>query len=138
MEHRFVWLYRLTVMVAILLFLSCKKKSQQPSPAKTIYLKFIVSSESDFSGLQDSIFISMRIEKTRPFTVLWESYLPPMQLSDLPKYSSRLEYTKVFSSTDTGLLRFGFRYTIKNVGEFWKYDSIGKTDLNKQIHLNFK
>ena len=133
-----VWLLTLPVILTFSLIASCKKKSQQPNPNITRTLKFIVSTESDFTGLQDSIFISMRIEKTRPITVLWESNLPAMQLEDLPKYSERIEYIKEFSTTDTSLLRFGFRYTIKDVGQFWKYDSVGIKELNKQIHLNFK
>jgi hypothetical protein len=125
----------------ILFFLGCKKtgdKTAPPNlyPERTVIFK--LSSEGDFSQSIDSIFFSMRIEKINPLVVTWDSALHPMQLRELPKTSNSFQYIKKIDPSDTGFRRFGFLYTIKNVGQYWKYDSIGKNELSKTIHLVFK
>lgn len=126
-----------------LLVAACNKNrefvaKQQPPVQEERIVKFTLSADADFSDYRDSIFFTMRVEKIRPLIVMWESHLPPMELREIPVAANPFEYTKKIAATDTGVLRIGFRYTIKGVGQFWKYDSLGRNEKTKTVHLGFR
>ena len=110
----------------ILIGTSCKKQitgsaitdSALDNSKNLRKVRFVLYTDKDFSSDNDSIFFKLSIRKARN-QVLWDSMLAPMKIKDIPDLAHRLIVNKLVPGNDPSLLKVGFYYSIKNVGNSW-------------------
>lgn len=123
------------LLLCLLVICSCRKgQYPKPSPVKR-QIQFELFTSRDFSKENDSIRFSLFIDRLSNQPI-WDSALAPMVLKDIPLLPKKLKAIK--SITDTGVLRCGFRYEIKNVGHSGISDTVNAATVLKNIRFEFQ
>lgn len=131
-------LFLLLIAICTLL-LACKKEDVQPVN-NTIERKiqFELYTTKDFSNNNDSITFSLVIRKADTYRVLWYTVLTPMKIKEIPDFANKIIVNKVVPNKDTSLLKAGFEYTIKNIGNSQFSDTFNTGNNFKVISFNFQ
>jgi hypothetical protein len=129
----------LPLIVICLLLLACTKEDV-PSVNNTIERKvqFELYTNRDFSNNNDSITFSVVIRKVDTYQVLWYSVFTPMKIKQIPGFANKIIVNKVVPNNDTSLLKVGFEYTIKNIGNSQFSDTFNTGNNLKVISFNFQ
>jgi hypothetical protein len=128
----------LLITICTLLF-ACKKEDAEPVN-NTIERKvqFELYTTKDFSNNNDSITFSLVIRKADTYQVLWYTVLTPMKIKEIPYFVNKIIINKVAPNNDTSLLKAGFEYTIKNIGNSQFSDTFNTGNNFKLISFNFQ
>ena len=129
----------------ILIGTSCKKQitgsaitdSALDNSKNLRKVRFVLYTDKDFSSDNDSIFFKLSIRKARN-QVLWDSTLAPMKVKDIPDLAHRLIVNKLVPGNDPSLLKVGFYYSIKNVGNSWHVEPFNVGETFKVVDFNFQ
>jgi hypothetical protein len=129
----------------ILIGTSCKKQitgsaitdSALDNSKNLRKVRFVLYTDKDFSSDNDSIFFKLSIRKARN-QVLWDSMLAPMKIKDIPDLARRLIVNKLVPGNDPSLLKVGFYYSIKNVGNSWHVEPLNVGETFKVVDFNFQ
>ena len=125
----------------ILIGTSCKKQitnSVLNSNSKTLRkVRFVLYTDKDFSSDNDSIFFKLSIQKARN-QVLWDSMLAPMKVKDIPNLAHKLIVNRLVPGNDPSLLKVGFYYSIKEVGNSWHVEAFNPGETLKVVDFNFQ
>ena len=129
----------------ILIGTSCKKQitgsaitdSALDNSKNLRKVRFVLYTDKDFSSDNDSIFFKLSIRKARN-QVLWDSMLAPMKIKDIPDLAHRLIVNKLVPGNDPSLLKVGFYYSIKNVGNSWHVEPFNVGETFKVVDFNFQ
>ena len=129
----------------ILIGTSCKKQitgsaitdSALDNSKNLRKVRFVLYTDKDFSSDNDSIFFKLSIRKARN-QVLWDSMLAPMKIKDIPDLAHRLIVNKLVPGNDPSLLKVGFYYLIKNVGNSWHVEPFNVGETFKVVDFNFQ
>jgi hypothetical protein len=123
--------------LAILIFmLSCQKQVVQSNSSATKTIRFILYTNKDFSGVNDTINFSLTIKKKSNITV-FDSALTSMRIKDIPGPANKMIFQKTVPD-DGSTLIVGFNYSIKNVGYSWFLDTIAVNEKLKVIEYPFQ
>jgi hypothetical protein len=154
---KFLSIISILCVSTILIETSCKKQISDDASAKQITdgastkqitdevstnqgnlrkVRFVLYTDQDFSSDNDSIFFRLSIQKSRNQT-LWDSMLAPMTIKDIPDFEHRLIVNKLVPGNDTSLLKVGFYYSIKNVGNSWHVEPFNVGETFKVVKFNF-
>lgn len=127
-------------ILIVLIATSCEKQTayftsnSQSVPRK---VQFVLYTDKDFRGNQDSISFKISIQNTAN-QVLWDSTLAPMQIKQIPDAAHKIVVEKTIPATEKTVLKAGFFYAIQNVGYSWYYDSVKVGEALKIIDYNFQ
>jgi hypothetical protein len=120
---------------------SCKKQMIENKISDKLVttrkVEFQLYTTSDFSNENDSIFFKVSIIKPRN-QILFDSMLAPMKIKDIPNRAHKLIIDKVVPGNDTSLLKVGFYYTIKNVGNSSHTEPFNAGKTFKVVDFNFQ
>jgi len=127
--------------LAILIGSSCKKQIIDNGILdKRVTIRkvqFQLYTTSNFSNENDSIFFKISIIKPRN-QILFDSMLAPMKIKDIPNRAHKLIIDKTVPGNDASLLKVGFYYTIKNVGNSWHTEPFNAGKIFKVVDFNFQ
>ena len=115
---------------------ACKKDSRPPAtPTRTI--RYVLYTTQNFSNDNDTI--RFRLSMKVGSTVLLDSPLAPIRVSQIPDAAHKLTFDKIVpAGYDDKDLQVGFLYQIDNVGMSWFLDSCKAGEALKTIDYNFK
>ena len=116
--------------------LSCSKKNTSTNPDTVRTIRFVLYTEKDFSGDDDSITFSLLIKNHSG--VLFDSALSPMKIKDIPDSTAKLVFDKKVPNDDGSDLAAGFRYNIDGVGNSSYLDTCTAGEMFKVINFSFK
>jgi hypothetical protein len=127
--------------LAILIGSSCKKQIldngilDKRGDARKV--QFQLYTTSDFSNENDSIFFKISIKKS-PNQILFDSMLAPMKIKDIPNRAHEIIISEMVPGNDPSLLKVGFYYTIKNVGNSSYTEPFNAGETFKVVDFNFQ
>ena len=124
----------------ILIGTSCKKESTEEMWKKRSILRkvqFVLYTDKDFSSDNHTIIFKLTIQKP-PNQILWDSTLAPMKIKDIPNVAHKLIIVKAVPGNDPSLLKVGFYYTIKDVGNSWYLNAFNVGETFKVVNFNFQ
>jgi hypothetical protein len=127
--------------ITIVIGTSCKKQLMDNGILdKRVTMRkvqFQLYTTQDFSDENDSIFFKISIIKPRNET-LFDSMLAPMTIKDIPNRAHKLIIDEVVPGNDPSLLKVGFYYTIKNVGNSSHIEPFNAGKTFKVVDFNFQ
>ena len=124
----------------ILIGTSCKKESTEEMLNKRVTLRkvqFVLYTDKDFSSDNHTITFKASIKKSGN-QVLWDSTLAPMKIKDIPNVAHKLIVEKTVPGNDPSLLKVGFYYSIKDVGNSWYLNAFNVGETFKVVDFNFQ
>jgi hypothetical protein len=127
--------------ITILVATSCKKQildnGMWDKRVTIRKVQFQLYTTKDFSDENDSIFFRISIIKPRN-QILFDSMLAPMKLKDIPNRAHKLVIDELVPGNDPSLLKVGFYYTIKNVGNSSHTEPFNVGETFKVVDFNFQ
>lgn len=124
------------MILIFLLFCSCKKKDAQLPSNTERKVRFELYTTKDFSNSIDSITFAVFIKKGNQ--VLWDSVFKTMRINEIPNATNKIIINKKVPNNDETLLKVGFNYTIKNVGNSTYFDAFYPENNLKVLNYNFQ
>jgi len=125
----------------ILIGTSCKKQitydALNSSSKNLRKVQFVLYTDKDFSSDNHTITFKVSIKKSGN-QVLWDSTLAPMKIKDIPNLAHKLVILKAVPGNDPSLLKVGFYYTIKDVGNSWYLNAFNVGETFKVVNFNFQ
>lgn len=124
----------------ILIGTSCKKQITYNASGSSKILRkvqFVLYTDKDFSSDNHTITFKVSIKKSGN-QVLWDSTLAPMKIKDIPNLAHKLVIVKAVPGNDPSLLKVGFYYTIKDVGNSWYLNAFNVGETFKVVNFNFQ
>ena len=145
MKMKYLSIMSILCVSTILIGTSCKKQitgsaitdSALDNSKNLRKVRFVLYTDKDFSSDNDSIFFKLSIRKARN-QVLWDSMLAPMKIKDIPNLAHKLIVNKLVPGNDPSLLKVGFYYSIKNVGNSWHVEPFNVGETFKVVDFNFQ
>ena len=124
----------------ILIGTSCKKQITDEGLEKRINLRkveFLLYTDKDFSDDNHTVTFKVSIKKSTN-QILWDSALAPMKIKDIPDPAHKLIISKIVPGNDPSLLKVGFYYSIKDVGNSWYLNAFNVGETFKIVDFNFQ
>ncbi|PWT72963.1 MAG: hypothetical protein C5B59_14520 [Bacteroidetes bacterium] len=121
--------------LAIFIF-SCKKGNTPKSNNFTRTIQYVLYTNEDFSN--DQLIIHFTLTMRSGGTVVWDSLLPPMEISQIPDSLHKIVINKTVPSDIKSDLLIGFLYEIETVGYSWHLDSCHANETFKKIEYPFE
>ena len=124
----------------ILIGTACKKQITYNASGSSKILRkvqFVLYTDKDFSSDNHTITFKVSIKKSGN-QVLWDSTLAPMKIKDIPNLANKLIIVKAVPGNDPSLLKVGFYYTIKDVGNSWYLNAFNVGETFKVVNFNFQ
>ena len=124
----------------ILIGTSCKKQITYNASSSSKNLRkvqFVLYTDKDFSSDNHTIIFKLTIQKP-PGQILWDSTLAPMKIKDIPNVAHKLIVEKTVPGNDPSLLKVGFYYSIKHVGNSWYFNAFNAGETFKVVDFNFQ
>ena len=126
------------VLMLLVLFTdeSCSKTNSTPSYGSPRKIKYVLYTNTDFSGNSDTIKFSlvMRTQNKE----LFDSALAPMLIKDIPHADHKIVIEKNVPGNDSSDLSVGFLYTIVGVGNSWYLDTCKAGNAFKVVEYDFR
>ena len=130
----------LVVFAVICLTTACKKENPVTArpPVATSYrnLKFILYTNKNFSGNNDSISFSLHVSNGNK-TISFDSTVFSAEVKDIPDKAHQLVFEKKIPDDGTSVAA-DFFYSIKNVGMSWYLDTCAANEKMKVIEYPFQ
>ena len=141
-ENKMKYLSIISILCgSIILFgTSCKKQITDEGLEKRINLRkieFVLYTDKDFSNDNHTIIFKVSIKKSTN-QVLWDSTLASMKIKDIPGPAHKLIVNKLVPGNDPSLLKVGFYYTIKDVGNSWYLSAFNIGETFKVVDFIFQ
>ena len=124
----------------ILIGTSCKKQITYNALSSSKNLRkvqFVLYTDKDFSSDNNTITFKVSIKKSGN-QVLWDSTLTPMKIKDIPNTAHKIIIEKAIPGNDPSLLKVGFYYSIKDVGNSWYLNAFNVGETFKVVDFNFQ
>ena len=100
-------------------------------------VQFVLYTDKDLSSDNHTIIFKLSIQKP-PNQILWDSTLAPMKIKDIPNVAHKLIVEKTVPGNDPSLLKVGFYYSIKDVGNSWYLNAFNVGETFKVVDFNFQ
>ena len=137
---KYLSIISLLCVSTILIGTSCKKQITYDTLGSSKVLRkvqFVLYTDKDFSSDNHTITFKVSIKKSGN-QVLWDSTLAPMKIKDIPNLAHKLVILKAVPGNDPSLLKVGFYYTIKDVGNSWYLNAFNVGETFKVVNFNFQ
>jgi len=119
---------------------SCKKEGAEEMFNKRANLRkvqFVLYTDKDFSTDNHTITFKLSIKKSTN-QILWDSTFAPMKIKDIPNPTHKISIVKAVPGNDPSLLKVGFYYSIKDVGNSWYLNAFNVGETFKVVDFNFQ